>query len=398
QEILCQAGYEVVAESDPRVALVQLEQREFSVIITDQRMPGISGLELLQQARRLRPGTTRILITGVLNLDTVIEAINRGEIFRFIVKPWIREEFLATVKNSVQRYELICQNARLQGETQAFNEQLLALNHSLDEQVKLVARQNEQLEEMNRALERNFVCSLELCMHTMQTFYPSLGNQGRRVTQICEALGQVLQLAPEERRLLESSARLHDIGLVGVSRQLIAKWQETPHLLSPAERALIEQHPVLGQELAAFGSGLEQVGELIRGHHERFDGTGYPDQLRGENIPWLARLLGAAVAFASSRYPAVDALEEVKMQSGAAFDPEAVRALMRALPMARLHRKEREVMLSDLRPGMVLASGIYTRNGLLLLPEGQHLSAATIEKIENHHRVQPLGQTLTVYC
>jgi DNA-binding NtrC family response regulator len=191
-ETLRQAHFEAVTTSEPMVALEQLKKREFSVIITDQRMPALSGLELLAQARKLQPNTTRILITAVLSLDTVIEAINQGEIFRFIVKPWLREEFLATVQNGVQRYELICQNARLQAATQSMNEQLVELNRSLEQQVKLVAQQNRQLAEMNRALEANFSRSLELCVHTMQTFYPSLGNEARRVTQLCRSMSKVL--------------------------------------------------------------------------------------------------------------------------------------------------------------------------------------------------------------
>src|SRR5579862_9694171 len=110
-EILRQARYEVPTMSDPAAALEELKKRDFSVVISDQKMPGLSGLELLAEAKRLQPKATRILITGVLNLETVIEAINQGEIFRFIVKPWLREEFLATVRNAMQRYELLCRTS-----------------------------------------------------------------------------------------------------------------------------------------------------------------------------------------------------------------------------------------------------------------------------------------------
>src|SRR5262249_40829236 len=156
------------------------------------RMPGLSGLELLAQAREIQPNTTRILITAVISLDTVVDAINKGEIFRFIVKPWLREEFLATIRNGVQRYELICQNSRLQKSTHAMNEQLVQLNRSLEDKVKIVAEQNQRLEDVNSALDANLVRSLELCVHTMQTFYPSLGNQARRVFQLCRSMAKVL--------------------------------------------------------------------------------------------------------------------------------------------------------------------------------------------------------------
>jgi len=398
QETLRRAGHEAITFVDPLAAAAELKQRQFSVVITDQSMPGLSGLELLAETRKLQPFATRILITAVLSLDTVIEAINKGEIFRFIVKPWLREEFLATVQNAVQRYELICQNAHLQTATQSMNEQLVELNRSLEQQVKLVAQQNEQLGAMNTALEQNLIRSLELCVHTMQTFYPSLGNQARRVSDICKAMSQLEKLSAEDRRVLESSALLHDIGLVGVQRHIIRKWHEEKEALSSPEKSLIEQHPILGQELAAFSSGLEKVGVVIRAHHENFDGSGYPDQLVGENIPWLSRLLAVVVAYASSPLTSSEAVEKIKRAAGSKFDPEAVRVFLRAMSTAHISRKEREVMLGELRPGMVLARGIYTANGLMLIPEGQQLNATYIEKLLNYNRIQPLPQSLLVYC
>lgn len=398
RETLRRQHYDVVAKSSPVEAIEELKKTEFAVVISDQRMPMLSGLELLAQARQIQPNATRILITAVLSLDTVIDAINKGEIYRFIVKPWLREELLVTIKNAVQRNELIKQNAHLQSATQAMNVQLVELNRSLEQQLKLGAQQNDQLEEMNRALEGNLMRSIELCLHTMETFYPMLGNQARRAAQICKSMGMVLDLTAEERRVLESAALLHDIGLVGVPRALIRRWQDTHITLDPAERALIEQHPILGQELSAFGSGMDRVGLLIRSHHERFDGTGYPDQLAGEMIPWLARLLAVAVAFASSRLTPEDTVEGIKMGAGTAFDPDAVRAFLRVNSTASMPRKEKQVLLSELRPGMVVARGIYTANGMLLVPEGQQLNATYIEKLLNHNRIQPITQSLVVYC
>jgi len=168
--------------------------------------------------------------------------------------------------------------------------------------------------------------------------------------------------------------------------------------LSPAERALIEQHPILGQELTGFANNLEAVGKIIRAHHENFDGSGYPDQLAGENIPWLARLLAVTAAFVSSPYTDLEAIEVVKAGAGTKFDPQAVRIFLRAHPTAVVPRKERQVSLSELRPGMVLAKGIHTYNGLLLVAQGQQLNATFIEKVLNHNRIQPITDTLVVYA
>jgi len=398
RETLRRQNYDVVVTSNPTAALAELRNGPFAVVIADQRMPLVSGLELLDQARQIQPHATRILMAGVVSLGTVIDAINQGEIYRFIVKPWLREELLVTIRNAVQRHELIQQNVHLQTTTLTMNEQLVELNESLEEQVKLVARQNQQLARMNQTLEQNLLRSMELSLHTAQTFYPMLGEQGRHVAQLCRPMAQVLELPTEDRRALESAALLHDIGLVGAPRSLIRRWRENPAALNDAERALIEQHPVLGQELSAFGNGLEQVGALIRVHHERVDGAGYPDKLAGDKIPWLGRLLAVAVAFASSKLVRDDAVEEIKMQANTAFDADAVRVFLRALPLIHAPRKEKQVPLSELRPGMVLARGIFTPNGLLLAPEGQQLNFTYIEKLLNYDRIQPINQSLVVYC
>jgi response regulator RpfG family c-di-GMP phosphodiesterase len=398
RDTLLREGYNVIASPHAVHALSVLKEREFSVVLSDQQMPMVSGLEFLAQVRELQPDATRILITAVLSLNTVIDAINKGEIYRFIVKPWLREELLATVKNAVQRHELISSNARLQAATQAMNQQLKDLNQNLQSQVARVAEQNAQLEQFARSQDENLRRSVELCVQTMRTFYPTLGNQARRAAALCLAMAAGTDLAPTQRQTLEISGYIYDIGLVGVPRQLIKRWQETPGSLSQAEWTLIHQHPVLGEELAAFVQHLTAVGPTIRGHHERFDGGGYPDGLSGQSIPWLARLLAVAVAHAESNLEPKPAAEMISQGSGRQFDPEAVRVFLRAAPKTAVPGKQRVLPLEELRPGMILAEGIYSENGMLLIPDGQRLTAAYIDKLLNYNRINPIGQSLLVYC
>jgi response regulator RpfG family c-di-GMP phosphodiesterase len=211
-------------------------------------------------------------------------------------------------------------------------------------------------------------------------------------------MADLLKLSESDRQTLELAAWLHDIGLVGAPRGLIRKWMQHPETLNPAERGIIEQHPILGEELVDFAANLKLVGRVIRGHHEQFDGRGFPDRLAGKEIPWLARLLAVAVAYAEQQAPHAVAVEMLTLGSGWRFDPEAVQVLLRALPHASLPRQEREIGLSELKPGMTLAAGVKTRSGMLLVPEGQVLSEAHVEAINNHHRMQTLPSALLVYA
>jgi response regulator RpfG family c-di-GMP phosphodiesterase len=277
------------------------------------------------------------------------------------------------------------------------NEQLVSLNQALESKISAEADQRRRLSEMNQALQLNLHHSVQLCLKVLQSFYPTLGTQARRVFGLCRAMADQLKLSDADRQTLELAAWLHDIGLVGTPRGLIRKWLQHPETLSQSEQAIIEQHPILGEELVDFVANLEQVGRVIRGHHEQFDGRGYPDRLAGKQIPRLSRLLAVAVAYAERQATHLEAVETLTLGSGWRFDPEAVQTLLRALPNASLPRQEREVPLSELRAGMTLAAGVKTPLGMLLVPEGQVLTDAQIEAIQNHHRHQPTAPGFLVY-
>src|SRR5215207_6269551 len=149
-------GFHVVGCTSPLKALAILHDRDFSVIISDQRMPEMMGLDFLVECRRIRPDCSRILITAVLALPTIVDAINKGEIFRFVAKPWLREELLATVRNAVQRHDLVSRNAVLQAETQRLNEQLRDANIALEAKVRDLEQQKQHLDAANRDLAGSY--------------------------------------------------------------------------------------------------------------------------------------------------------------------------------------------------------------------------------------------------
>jgi response regulator RpfG family c-di-GMP phosphodiesterase len=150
-------------------------------------MAEMTGLEFLQQAAKLQSAASRILITGVLTLKTIIAAINTGEIYRFIAKPWLREELLATIRNAVQAHQLVEVNRKLQEDTLRLNEQLAGANSELQGKIGELTRRQKELEAAHEALHQNFQHSLELVHRIIAAFHPVLGQEIRQVARSANA-------------------------------------------------------------------------------------------------------------------------------------------------------------------------------------------------------------------
>lgn len=397
KETLEREGYHVVACSSPIKALAMLAERQFAVIISDQRMPEMLGLDFLVESRKSHPNASRILITAVLALPTIVEAINKGEIFRFVAKPWLREELLATVRNAIQRHDLIVRNEMLQARSQELNARLITANGQLEAQVKVLESERQKLDAANTELSTRYESSLELCRRILTAYDPILGGQAKVLVEFANKMGETEHFTPTERTALHSAAWLCDLGLIGISRELLRTFRAAPASLTERERGALQNHSVYSQTLASLVDPRPDLGAIIRAHHERFDGTGYPDGLAGKNIPWAARCLAVAVGYVESGLPKQAAIDQLLAKSGSHYDPEAVRLFLKVSNLVNLPRSVREILLDELEPGMVLASGIYSPHGLLLIGEGQLLGPATIAKIRDHNQITPISQRLLVY-
>lgn len=389
-------GFAVVACTSPCKALAILAERDFAVIVSDQRMPEMLGLDFLVETRRLRPTASRILITAVLALPTIVDAINRGEIFRFVAKPWLREELVATIRNAVQRYELITRNEALRLQTGELNTALQTANATLEARVRELERQRRELDAANHELAASHENSLELCRRILTTYDPVLGGQAKALVEFVAQLVAAERFSDAEQHALRAAAWLCDLGLIGVPRDLLRMFRTQPEKLSEQDRRTLESHPIYSQMLAALVDRRSEVGELIRAHHERYDGAGYPDGLEGDAIPWPARCLAVAVGYVESGLPKMAAVEALLANSGTAYDPEAVRVFLKVTNLVRLPRQVREIQPDELEPGMVLAHGIYTPHGLLLIGEDEPLNSNAIARIRSHDRVAPTTQRLLV--
>lgn len=396
RETLERAGFHIVTCASPLKALELVRDNTFSVILTDMRMPEMTGLEFLEHCEAMQPEATRVLITAVLSLSHVLEAINKGRIYRFIPKPWLHEELLAAIENSVQRFMLRRNNRDLIERVQTLEAELAAARRERDSQGDTLKSLQGELAGAQQGGEVRHQRALELCWRILNTYDPFLGGRTRAIVDLARQVTASPYFSDKESRLLTTAAWLLDLGLLGVSREALRHFRQDPTALAPADQALIRHHPVYSQTLAALIDEDPALGATIRAHHEHFDGTGYPDGLEGKQIPWTARCLAVIVAAVEAEKNREATCDYLLAQSGKAFDAEAVRLFIKTTHSLPAPRSVREVLMEDLRPGMVLSQGLYSPTGLLLVAEGHPLSPATIEKIRSHNQAAPIGQRLLV--
>jgi response regulator RpfG family c-di-GMP phosphodiesterase len=210
-----------------------------------------------------------------------------------------------------------------------------------------------------------------------------------------------LKLDEDTARTVEVAALLHDIGKIGLPDEILRKDER---LMSSGERALLRQHPVLGQAALQMVDSLEAVGVLVRHHHERWDGKGYPDSLRGEVIPLGSRIL--AIADALDHYQGLksgsssDFVEaQLKLGQNGAFDPITIAALKNIIESSpeRADQDEVAVNLQELREGMMLSRDLSTTTGILLIPKGEVVKRTYLYKLKLYETHKLVPSTAFVY-
>ncbi len=392
-KFLSRFNYRVILAEHAVDAMKILRETTVGVIITDYQMPMLSGLEFLNQVKKIQPLATRILITAIQDNETVIEAINDGEIFRFITKPWKGEDLLATIHNAAQKYELSRRNHDLQLETQQ-------VNQSLHQKIEALEQQKKQLELLNRSLKDGMERAVRLCVRVLETSRPVPGGRARKVQVLATAIGKELRFSSTDLHDLSIAALLHEIGLVNLPADVVTRSEAGLEKLSADELQTFRNHPVFGAELAGCLDDSGGISAIIRSHCENFDGSGFPDGRDGEFIPLPAAVLAVASFMVKSKRDMDATLAEMTALSGKRFHPEVVRAVTRAISTLKALRtgSRQSLLLSELQPGMVLAEPVLNTQGTLLLPEGEKLTDASITLLVNHDRISPIqGQIYVIH-
>ena len=278
-------------------ALEILKENKVDLIISDQRMPEMEGTTFFERSLKISPDSVRILITGYSDVTTLINAINNVKINKYIKKPWSPSDLINIVDAALELYQL-----------DKHNHELIC------------------------DLKELFSGTIKAIMEALDAKDSFTFGRSKRVAYHSLKVGEIMKLSESELSELELAGLLHDIGLIGVPDNILSK----PENLTLQEFEVIKKHVILGAEILRDIKQLKHIMPIIKHHHERFDGTGYPDGLKGLEIPIQARIIAVADAYDSmvshrayrKSLAHSEAVDRIKQGSGSQFDPDVVEAFV----------------------------------------------------------------------
>ena len=312
---LLSCEHDCITAGSAEEALERLPERDFRLVISDITMPGMSGLEMLPHVKEFSPDTVVVMISGLQTVESAIEALRLGA-FDYVMKPFDLRQVEAVVKRALEHHELIVAKQRYE-------------NH-LEE---LVDQRTAALDKALGSLEDAYRSTLRALTAALETRDSETHGHSERVVTYSLRLGRECGLDQEDLKALEFGSLLHDIGKIGVPDAILRK----PAKLTDEEWVRMREHPLHGQQILRGIDFLKRSSRVVAQHHEKWDGTGYPLGLRGEEIDICARIFAVADAYdaiTSDRVyrrgkPYEAAAEELDLWAGRQFDAEVVAAFHR---------------------------------------------------------------------
>jgi len=317
---LTSEGYSCVTAHSGREALSRFYKDTFSLIISDIKMPEMDGIELLKRVRSLNPKMMVIMVTAYPEIDLAVEAMRLGA-YDFIIKPADLELILLSVRKALDK-------KRLEEELEAYHKNL----------ERLVEERTAKLQHAYRVLKKAHLDSVKVLAEAIDAKDPYTRGHSDRVRRMSLKIAISLGFTEDKLESLEYGALLHDIGKIGIKDEVLQK----PGILNPGEYQYIQEHPLIGVKIVEGIEFFRDKIPMIRNHHERFDGKGYPDGLAGEAIPLEARIITVPDAFDamtsvrphSQNKPLRDVLTELAGGKGTQFDPKILEIFLRE----KIHR------------------------------------------------------------
>ncbi|MBH3467708.1 response regulator [Pseudomonas carnis] len=380
--------YEVVLATSGAQALEIMATRPIDLVMSDARMPGMDGATLLAEVHRLYPATSRILLTGYADLTTIIKAINDGQIHRYIGKPWNDEELQLVLQQTLE-------HQRLERLARDQTEQLKLLNATLEKRVAARTAELQQTADMldlaYDELKRSYVTGTEVFSLLANLRLPKDKQTNRALIELIRVYCAAQSMDESSTRDLTMAAALYNIGKLSWTDSMMVAPSDKLH---STDRGLYREYPGQSESLLMTLEPMKDAARIIRHHQERWDGTGFPDHLKGDAIPPGSRLLKLAVDFIELQKGLIlerhlnsdEALLYIRKYAGRLYDPALVEDFVQAcatfLSDVTLGDPTVKVLSTrELEAGMVLARNLNADNGMLLLNAGKVLNLPLVDKL-----------------
>ena len=387
RRLLRREPYDVLVTSSPEQVFDWVKQNTISVVISDQRMPVMEGVAVLSRVRELSPDTVRVMLTGYADMQAAVDAINNGNVYRFLAKPWNEIELKGAIKQAEEQFSLILENRRLQTLTIHQNDQLFRMNEELE---KRVDARTQEVQSLNQKLEQSFLECVKV-MGGLVEYSGSLpAGHPKRVARLAGEMARHLKLPTKEAFDIQVAGYLHDIGKIGL------KTDE------------MKEHPVRGARITGLVPTLGTVSKIILHHHERPDGKGYPAGLKADAIPLGSMLISLADAYDQLLYVSEttdvntpqNAVQALMARAVEEFTPDALQALREVLESRgefSSEHSEKEIDLYDLREGMVTAKPIFFQDGRQVIGANERLNSEILSRLWKKHLTTPVTNEVFVY-
>ena len=363
-------------------ALELMSNHEVHVVISDMKMPQMSGAELLEQVAINYPDTFRVVLTGYADIESTIKAVNQGKIHRYLQKPWDNQELISVVEEGLERVKLKAENTRLQKLTRLQNRKLRDVNASLEQVVQKRTRQIKAA--LNKIEKHNL--AMEQVLFNVISINPDInGKFAIEVSELASKLARIARLEKEEIQQVRYAGLICELGLLGLESEDFKapfsklKYQQQQNYLSQTKQAAL---------ILAPAHELHQVSDIIEFQFEHYNGSGLYNKVAKE-IPAGARILAIARDYwrlVTGRMSGIemsprDAKLEMKKHRNTRYDGEFLDLLLEAEDVTTSKLLSTSLKASQLKAGMVLAQNLYNDSHILILPEGHVFSDATIQKL-----------------
>ena len=385
----------ITAESGAE-ALEILNTVTVDIVVSDMRMPEMDGAEFLGVVAEKWPEAIRILLTGYADITSTINAINKGNIYRYISKPWEDNDIIISVRQALEQKFLKEERDRLLKLTSTQNEELKDLTTHLEEKVKArteeVHQTMDQLEVTYESLKNNYETTIKVFSSIIDLREGKKSSDNTGATDLVSKLAKIAGQSEDQIEQIYFAFLLRNIGRIGFTDDLNHK---SFNNLDNDELNIVKQHPVIGQGILMSLDYLHDAANIIRSQHERYDGQGYPDALYDEDIPLGSRIIRLVSDYYGYQEGALttkplsipDTRERIKRKRGMRYDPKLVDLFLEILDLndsienEKNNVQEATIQSSELKPDMTLSRNLEIANGVVLLNKGQVLNTQLIRAI-----------------